>query len=168
MKTISNIKLSKELEYHINNGISLSECIFRYGSDKHLDIINEARDLHNSGKLILEGRDKVIASLKTGQKAMYKNKEVKLHLPQYDDGANKKFLVYLETDKKHENGLPIAKIQRFGDPNATIKNHDKKAADSFQARHNCDSKLDINSAGFWSCNIHIFADHLGLSSSRPW
>lgn len=169
MKSLDNFKISENLKYHLDNGISLSECIFRYGSDSHIDLIQEVRDLYNSGKLLLEGRDKAIAELKTGEPAIYKGKKVKLHLPDYDNTAGKKFRVYLETDKKDEDtGYPIAKILRFGDPERSIKNHDKKAAESFQARHKCDLKTDINTAGFWSCNIAIFWKHLGLSSSTPW
>lgn len=169
MKSLNQIKISDNLKYHLDNGISLSECIFRYGSDSHLDLLSEARELHKKGNLLLEGRDKVIAELKTGNNAVYKNKKVKLHLPDYDNESGKKFRVFIETgDLDKETGLPLAKILRFGDPNSTVKNHDKKAADSFQARHKCDTKTDINTAGFWACNIHIFAKHLDLSSSYPW
>ena len=118
---------------------------------------------------LLEGRDKAIASLKTGEKAIYDGRKVKLHLPDYDNEAGKKFRVYLDSGKKDEKtGLPVANILRFGDPNLSIKNGDKETADSFQARHKCDSKGDITAAGFWACNIHLFAKHLGLKSDYPW
>ena len=169
MKPLSTFKMSKELEYHLNNGIGISECVFMYGSEKFCDLIIEVRELYNDGKLLLEGRDKAIASLKTGEKAIYKGKKVKLHLPDYDNTAGKKLRVYLDSGKKDEKtGLPIAKTLRFGDPKSTIKNHDKEAADSFQARHRCDTKTDINTAGFWACSVHLFAKHLGLKSSYPW
>lgn len=169
MKTLNEVKISENLKYHINNGISLSECIFRYGSDSHIDLIKEVRELYYKGDILLEGRDKVIASLKTGEPALYKGRRVKLHLPQYDSDSNKKFVVYLETgEKDEESGLPIAKTLRFGDVNSTIKNYDKEAAKSFQARHKCDSKTDIEEAGFWACNIAIFYKELNLSSSNPW
>ncbi len=169
MKPLSTFKMSQELEYHLNNGIGISECVFMYGSEKFCDLIIEVRELYNGGKLLLEGRDKAIASLKTGEKAIYDGKEVKLHLPDYDKTAGKKLRVYIDSGKKDEKtGLPKANILRFGDPNLAIKNYDKKAADNFQARHNCDAKTDIKAAGFWSCNIHLFAKHLGLKSDYPW
>jgi hypothetical protein len=169
MRKLEDFKISENLKYHLDNGLSLSETIFRIGSDAHIDLINEVRDLWEKGKIILEGRDEAIAKLKTGKPAIYKGKKVKLHLPEYENTAGKKLKVYLETDEKDkETGLPIAKILRFGDPERTIKNHDEKAADSFQARHQCDAKTDINTAGFWSCNIHIFHKELSLKSSYPW
>jgi len=169
MKPLSTFKMSQELEYHLNNGIGISECVFMYGSEKFCDLIIEVRELYNGGKLLLEGRDKAIASLKTGDKAIYDGRKVKLHLPDYDNEAGKKLRVYLDSGKKDEKtGLPKANILRFGDENSTIKNYDEKAASSFQARHKCDSKTDVNTAGFWACNIALFSDHLNLKSSRKW
>ena len=169
MKTVTQLKMSQELEWHINNGIGISECVFMYGSEKYCDLIIEVRELWNEGKIILEGRDKAIASLKTGEPAIYEGKKVKLHLPEYDKTPTKKLAVYLDSGKTDEKtGLPIAKIIRFGDPNLSIKNHDKGAADNFQARHQCDKKDDINKAGFWACNIHLFAKALNLKSDYPW
>lgn len=169
MKPLSTFKMSQELEYHLNNGIGISECVFMYGSEKFCDLIIEVRELYNDGKLLLESRDKAIASLKTGDKAIYDGRKVKLHLPDYDNEAGKKLRVYLDSGKKDEKtGLPKAKILRFGDVKLSIKNYDKESADSFQARHRCDTKTDINSAGFWACNIHLFAKHLGLKSSNQW
>jgi len=161
--------MSTELEYHINNGIGISECIFMYGSEKYCDLIIEVRELWSQGKILLEGRDKAIASLKTGEKAIFDGKKVKLHLPERKKHKEKAFMVYLDSGKTdEESGLPIAKILRFGSAASSVKNHDKGAADNFQARHNCDSKTDINKAGFWACNIHLFAKQLGLKSDYPW
>jgi hypothetical protein len=35
--------LSEELNYHLDNGISLVENVFRIYSEKYFDVINEAR-----------------------------------------------------------------------------------------------------------------------------
>ena len=140
-----------------------------YGSEKYCDLIIEVRELFEQGKIILEGRDKAIASLKTGEKAIFEGKKVKLHLPEWETHKGKAMKVYIDSGKTdEETGLPIAKILRFGSAKLSIKNHDKGRADNFQARHQCDEKTDINKAGFWSCNIHLFAKHLGLKSDYPW
>jgi hypothetical protein len=52
--------LSENLQYHIDNKLSLTENTFRYGSKSFMELWNEARDLHNAGILILEGEDKAI------------------------------------------------------------------------------------------------------------
>ena len=41
--------ISEELQYHIDNGLSLTENVFRYGSPKYFDVINEARKLYDDG-----------------------------------------------------------------------------------------------------------------------
>ena len=41
--------ISEELKYHIDNSLSLTENVFRYGSPKYFDVINEARKLYNEG-----------------------------------------------------------------------------------------------------------------------
>ena len=41
--------ISEELQYHIDNSLSLTENVFRYGSPKYFDVINEARKLYSKG-----------------------------------------------------------------------------------------------------------------------
>jgi hypothetical protein len=92
--------------------------------------------------------------------ALYQGKTVELNKPKR--GGTRKFYVYVKNDKG--NVIKVA----FGDPNATIKNDDPKAAASFQARHKCAQQTDKTSAAYWSCNVARYAKSLGLSSSRPW
>ena len=40
---------------------------------------------------------------------------------------------------------------RYGDANRTIKKSNPKNRKSFRARHKCDTKKSILSAGYWSC-----------------
>lgn len=92
--------------------------------------------------------------------ALYQGKQVQLNKPQR--GGTRKFFVYVKNDKGN-----VVKVA-FGDPNATIKNDDPKAAASFQARHKCAQKKDKTTAAYWSCNVARYAKALGLKSSRPW
>ncbi len=94
--------------------------------------------------------------------ALYQGKTVELNKPFRTSGGPRKFAVYVKNDKGN-----IIKVN-FGDPNATIKNNDPKAAASFQARHKCSEQKDKTSAAYWSCNVARYAKSLGLSSSRPW
>jgi len=43
------------------------------------------------------------------------------------------------------------KIIRYGDANMKIRKSNPKARKSFRARHKCDTKKSILSAGYWSC-----------------
>ena len=42
--------VSENLKYHVENNLTLSESIFRVGSDAYLDLINEARELWKDDK----------------------------------------------------------------------------------------------------------------------
>lgn len=92
--------------------------------------------------------------------AEYQGKTVQLNSPKR--GGPKKFYVFVKNNEGR-----VIKVT-FGDPNATIKNDDVKAAASFQARHRCAQQKDKTSAAYWSCNVARYAKQLGLSSSRPW
>jgi hypothetical protein len=50
MKSVSQLKMSNELDWHINNGVGISECVFMYGSEKFCDLIIEVRTLWKEGK----------------------------------------------------------------------------------------------------------------------
>ena len=77
MKSFS--EFSKSLTYHLENKIPLSESVFRYGSQGHFDLINEARELQDS--LDLSEADKEILATDIGRFGIYEGKEVPLDLP---------------------------------------------------------------------------------------
>jgi hypothetical protein len=183
------VKVSKELEYHINEGLSLTNNIFRTYSEKYFDLVNEVRKLWNEGKIDLNEEDKMMVESDLGvkvkigneyvyldapyiyeteteedilQEAMHRGKKVQLNKPKRTPGGPKKFAVYVKTPK---GGV---KKVTFGDPNLKIKNKNKGAAKSFRARHKCDQKKDRTTAGYWSCNVGRYAKQLGLSSSNSW
>lgn len=177
--------ISEGLKYHLDNKISLSNTIFRYSSEKHIELINEVRSLYENGLIDLSEDDKFIISTDAGMKGMYDNQEVLLDMPfiVYNEisesntyngkkvnlnkpfrtpGGPKKFAVYVKDD----DGI-IRKVT-FGDPNLRVRNYNIKAAKSFRARHRCHEKKDKTKPGYWSCNVGRYAELLGLSSKNPW
>lgn len=169
------MKISENLKYHIKEHVSISECVFRLGSDAYCDFINEIRNLYTDNKIILNDNDKfIIENLKTGTKAIYKprgGKEKSVVLDTPAKGGRKKFYVYRDSGKKDNDGNIIAKIIEWGDPNMTVKNCDEGARKSFLARHKCSEKTlekDGMKAGWWACNVHRFAKQLSLECDKPW
>lgn len=177
--------LSEELNYHLDNGISLVENAFRIYSEKYFDVINEARQLYFENKLAVSEDDSFILESDLGQSALYEGREVwldapisleedvileaeyhgknvKLSKPFRTPGGPKKFAVYVKNPKGN-----VIKVT-FGDPNMKVRNASKGRARSFRARHKCDQKKDKTTAGYWSCNIHRYRKALGLKSSRVW
>ena len=184
-----NVKLSEALQYHVDNGLTLTNNVFRVYSESYFDLVNEVRELFNEGKIDLNEEDKLMVEsdlgikVKVGKEYIYLDapyiseteteedilaeakhhgKNVNLGKPFRTPGGPKKFAVYVR-----KPGGGIKKVT-FGDPKLKVKNANKKAAKSFRARHKCSQKKDRTTAGYWSCHVGRYAKQLGLSSSNSW
>jgi hypothetical protein len=184
-----DVNLSEALQYHIDNGLTLTNNVFRVYSESYFDLVNEVRELFKEGKIDLNEDDRLMIEsdlgikIKIGKQYVYLDapyiseteteedilaeakhhgKNVNLGSPFRTPGGPKKFAVYV---KSKTGGV---KKVTFGDPNLKVKNANKKAAKSFRARHKCDQKKDRTTAGYWSCNVGRYAKQLGLSSSNSW
>tara|TARA_Y100001933_G_C19013175_1_gene569862 strand:- start:1635 stop:2228 length:594 start_codon:yes stop_codon:yes gene_type:complete len=175
---LTNVGISKHLEYHLENHSTLVEGVFRYGSDSYLDLFEEARTLHAEGKIELSEIDKhLIENTDIGKwgkykdmivpldcpfqihEAEYQGKEVELNKPKR--GGDKKFYVYVK-DPKTGN---IRKIS-FGDTTGlSVKFKDPERRKAFADRHNCSTKKDRTKAGYWSCNLPKYAKQLGMGDN---
>lgn len=182
-----NVEVSDELQYHIENKISLTDNVFRVYSEGYFRLVNEVRNLYNAGLIDLNEEDTLMVESNLGEitvingkeiyldapfiveeeedildEAKHRGKNVKLGKPFRTPGGPKKFAVYVR-----KPGGGVKKVT-FGDPNLRIRNKNKGAAKSFRARHNCKDKKDRTTAGYWSCNVGRYAKQLGLSSSNSW
>jgi hypothetical protein len=177
---------SESLKYHINEGLSLSENVYRIYSDEFFNLINEVRNLYDLGLIHLNEEDKWIVNTDIGKTAVfegetvwldmpfeveddemvneaeYRGRKVNLNSPFRTPGGPKKFAVYVKTPSGN------VKIVRFGDPNLRVRNNNPGARKSFRARHKCDTKKDKTKAGYWSCNVARYRKKLGIKSSSPW
>jgi hypothetical protein len=183
------VEVSEELQYHIDNGMTLTNNVFRMYSEKYFNLVNEVRELWSEGKIDLNEEDTLMVESDLGKKvkigknyiyldapyvheteteedilaeAKHRGKKVNLGKPFRTPGGPKKFAVYV---KSKSGGV---KKVTFGDPKLRVKNANKGAAKSFRARHNCAQKKDRTTAGYWSCNVGRYAKQLGLSSSNSW
>lgn len=184
-----DVQISDELKYHINEGLTLTNNIYRVYSQGYFDLVNEVRELWSNGLIELNEEDRMMVESDLGKKvkigeeivyldapfiyeteteedilqeAKHRGKNVKLNKPFRTPGGPKKFAVYV----KSKNGN-VKKVT-FGDPNLRVRNKNKGAAKSFRARHKCDQKKDRTTAGYWSCNVGRYAKQLGLSSKNSW
>lgn len=184
MHILGTPEISEELKYHIENGISIHENVFRIYSKAWFSLIEEARRLYEEGSLALNDDDAELVESDIGRTAEYKGRKVYLDAPvplkeRLDEaeykgrkvnvgkpfrtpGENKKFAVYVKSP-----GGRVKKV-RFGDPNLTIKNNNPARAKSFRARHKCSEKNDKTKAGYWACRIGRYAKSVGLKSSKSW
>ena len=182
MKLLSlddHIELSENLSYHIDNRLSLTESIFRIGSDAYLDLVNETRKLWFEGKIDLNEYDQfIVEKLQTGKKAKWKNpKTGKEETVTLDDPqrmpprlGDKLFVVWRPSPKDPGKALMIGFGER-GDKegnNMITKHQDENTRKQFLARHNCKDKKDPYAPGWWACNVHLFWKQLGLKTNDPW
>ena len=156
-ESFNHFNISEDLKYHIDNNLSLMENVFRSGSDKFFDVINEARELFNSGKITLSKIDEELINSDLGKKGIYEDKEVWLDLPMINEaeykgkkvelnkpkrnsGSGKKYYVYVKNDKGN-----VIKVN-FGDAKGGLsaKVSDPKARASF-ASHFQEARNSITS-----------------------
>ena len=167
----SKTPISEGLRYHIENGVSLQENVFRIGSKKYLQLFAEARMLLEWGNISLDENSKfLIENTDIGKFGVYEGKKVPLDLPAVNEaeyqgkdveigkpkrGGSKAYYVYVK------DGDKVKKVS-FGSGGLRAKIKDPKARAAFAARHNCDQKKDRTTAGYWSCNLPRYAPALGL------
>jgi hypothetical protein len=173
---ITETEVSKNLEFHLDEGLSLTENIYRPYSDSFYDLINEVRDLYNENKIQIGLKDKWLVESDFGKKitltngdvirlevpyivnglteAEYKGRKVDLNKPMRNSGGGKKYVVYV----KNPSTGKVKKIS-FGDVKGGLsaKVSDPEARRKFAARHNCKSKKDKMTAGYWSCRINRYS-----------
>ncbi|MDB2481676.1 hypothetical protein N9W84_00750 [bacterium] len=178
------VKYSKELQYHIDNEISVVDNIYRPSSEMYFRILSEAKSYKNIIKLssneeYILGTDIGEYGIYNGEKvpldfpvpneeyfkyaAEYKGKDVRLNYPTRSSGP-KKYKVYVKNDKGN-----VIKVN-FGDKKGGLKLniHDPKARKSFVARHKCKSKNDKTTAGYWACRIGRYKHLVGGKKRYTW
>jgi hypothetical protein len=179
--------INEHIRYHIEKGLSISDSIFRIGSNAYLDFVNEMRSLHEAGKIRVSEDDQfILEKLYTGKKGTFtdsdtgKKRSVSLddpHLRAKNEPSKNLYVVYRPSpsgDKDKETGLVKAVAIGFGEdpgagkPDVRDKHQDSGRRAQFLARHNCKEKDDPYQSGWWSCNIHRWYKQLGLATADPW
>ena len=166
------LELSENFIYHTENHTSLYECVFRYGSKGHLQLVNEARDLYNNNQIELSEEDIELINTDLGQFGIFEGERVPLDLPMLDEAKNKPlnkpmrdssggkaYKVYVK-DPKTGN----IKTVRFGSGGLKAKIADPKARKAFAARQKCSAAKDKTKAKYWSCRLPRYAKNLGFKN----
>ena len=85
--TESKVKslLSEGLNHHISNAIPLHETIYRYGSEKHLALIKEARKLYSRNVIDLNEHDIELMKTHLGEWGTFNGEAVPLDLPMMNE-----------------------------------------------------------------------------------
>lgn len=173
--------ISEHLKYHIDNNISLTDNIFRVGSESYYSLLKESRELFERGELIelnendsylfehtdlgkfdeFEGKlvplDLPLLDESELNEAEYQGRKVELNKPMRSSGP-KKYKVYVKNPKTGR-----VMIVHFGDVSGGLKAKvsDPEARKRFANRHNCKMKKDKTKAGYWACRANRYASLWG-------
>ena len=174
---LTEAEVSRELWYHINNDISLEECVFRYGSPKYFTIINEARLLQCEQNIDFDNQTRALLETDLGKFGVYEGEEVPLDFPMLTEAPKKKkdpplgkpkrggpkaYYVFVRDPKTKR----IKKVT-FGSGGLRAKINNPKARRAFAARQRCTTANDRTTARYWSCRLPRYAKQLGISASNP-
>ena len=74
------------LNYHITHGLTLHENVYRYSSEKFIQLFSEAREALRDGKIQLNEEDlELLESTDIGEYGLYEGKKVPLDLPMLNE-----------------------------------------------------------------------------------
>jgi hypothetical protein len=176
-KKVKTEVVSEHLSYHLKNKLSLTESVFRAGSDAYIDLVKEARVLWKMGGYQPKIEELELLQSDIGQFGIYEGEEVpldtpmlveveleetkkkkakkkpKLNKPMRNTGAGKKYKVFVRNPKTGN----IKKVT-FGDKKGGLEGNwnDPEARASFAKRHKCAEKKDKTKAGYWACRAHKY------------
>jgi len=170
MTTFKNHLISEAIEYHIAKDIPFAESIFRYGSEKYFEVINEVRKRYEEEGLELTPLDEDFLNSDIGEIVDIDGVDVPLDFPMIDEeetpelnkpkrGGPKKYYVYVR-DPSTKN---IKKVTWGDTTGLKVKIDDPGARKSFAARHRCHMQNDKTTAAYWACRLPYYAKSLGLS-----
>ena len=104
------------LQYHIDNGLSLYENVYRYSSDSFIQLFNEAREQWRDGNIQLNEADiKLLEDTDIGLYGEYEGQKVPLDLPmlneideddEYEIASRKLFdMTWDEVRRRNDQGM---------------------------------------------------------------
>jgi hypothetical protein len=176
VKTFKDFQVSEGFRYHMENGLDITNSVYRIGSDAYKNLFEETKKYWDEDNIILSDKAAWMAkNLEVGKKAKFETSDGKVIDVELDTpfrGGDKKFTVYHNSGKEDDDGNILAMKISWGDTSGlSIKNDDPAASASFWARQQCDlqKKMDPTTPGFWACYApSLFNKQLGLSSDEPW
>jgi hypothetical protein len=81
------------LQYHLDNDLTLSECVYRYSSDSFIQLFAEARQAFRDGKIVLSKQDiLLLETTDIGEYGMYEGQKVPLDLPMVDEEVGQEII----------------------------------------------------------------------------
>ena len=150
------VKISENLQYHLDNKIPLGESIFRISSNAHVRLFLEVRKLWEKDQIQLSEAYEYYMYTDAGKQGVFDGKLVPLDLSYLLEVSKKKkqpplnkpkrggpkaYYVYVRDPKTKK----IKKVT-FGSGGLKAKLGNKEASQAFAKRHDCKNKKDRTKA----------------------
>ena len=166
---VSRLVLSEGMRYHLNEGLTLEDNVYRPGTQEFFDLFIECRALYRAGLYEATDAEADLLDSEIGTWAHFEGKMVPLDFPMWDEGINEaKFKgreVQLGVKGAKKSGgrahvyvrdPKTGKVKKIsfgsGMPDAMGDSPKHKARrKSFAARHGCAKNKDRMSASYWAC-----------------
>ena len=92
------------LQYHVDNGLTLHENVYRYNSEAFIQLFAEAREAHSNGDIKLNEEDiELLETTDIGEYGDYNGMRVPLDLPMVSPDKNALFEIGCMIDEMIEN-----------------------------------------------------------------
>lgn len=117
----SKTPISEGLRYHIENGVSLQENVFRIGSKKYLELFAEARLLNEWGAIQLDENSRhLVENTDIGKFGVLNGKKVPLDIPMVVENEEKAMLQQILTQLQAINANTDDAEPELNDANAEL------------------------------------------------
>ena len=95
VKSFEEYQVSEEFQYHLDNGIGISDSVYRIGSTSYTKLFEETKRYWDENNIILNGIEAwMVKNLEVGKKAKFKDrkagKTLDVILDSPERGGNKK------------------------------------------------------------------------------
>ncbi len=166
--------LSEGIKWHLEEGVTFDNPVFRVGTPKYFALFKEARRIYQEGGYLPKTEfEQDLLESDLGEFGFYEGVKVPLDFPMQDDGLNEaKYKgkdVELGKPKRGSGGKAYVYVRNpktgnvkkvsFGSsmPDAMGDSDTaRKRRKSFGERHKCSQKKDRTQAGYWSCRATKF------------
>ena len=103
VKTFEDFQVSEGFRYHMENGLDITNSVYRIGSEAYKQLFEETKKYWDENNIILSDKAAWMAkNLEVGKEAVYDGRKVELDTPKR--GGDKKFVVYHNSGKKDDEG----------------------------------------------------------------
>ena len=155
--------ISEGLTYHVENKIPLHESVYRIGSEKHFELINEARKLWVRGLIDVSEDDQAILETHLGNFGMYEGEKVPLDMPMVNE--EKEYYVTYNKGRGQGKGLVKSKESNYEEPRVFSKEEAEEYAKEAESRSRQMTAYWVSDKDMNRLN-EGFKDYLGYSEPK--